>query len=88
MTLEFVKIDGFAKKLELPKNVTSEIVVSDEIAVKQESLTGRVTASGNPHLGPDLKVLGPNLGPNFIWRFQLHQAAILCAISRKTNDAN
>ena len=35
MTLEFVKIDGFAKKLELPKNVTSEIVVSDEIAVKR-----------------------------------------------------
>ena len=78
MTLEFVKVDGFAKKLELPKNVTSEIVVSDEIAVKQESLTGRVTASGNPHLGPDLKVLGPN----FIWRFQLHQAAILCNIKK------
>ena len=82
MTLEFVKIDGFAKKLELPKNITSEIAVSDETAVKQESLTGRVTASGKPHLGPDLKVLGPNFGPNFIWRFQLHQAAILCNIKK------
>ena len=82
MTLEFVKIDGFAKKLVLPKNVTSEIVVSDEIAVKQENLIGRVTASGKPHLGPDLKVLGPNLGPNSIWRFQLHQAAILCNIKK------
>ena len=35
MAKKFVKIDGFAKKLELPKNVTSEIVVSDEIAVKR-----------------------------------------------------
>ena len=82
MTLEFVKIDGFAKKLELPKNVTSEIAVSDEIAVKQESLIGRMRASGKPHLGPDLKVLGPNFGPNFIWSFQLHQAAILCNIKK------
>ena len=78
MTLEFVKNGLICKKTWIPKKCN----LWNYSNWKQASLTGRVTISGKPHLGFDLELLGPNLGYNFIWRFQSHQAAILCNIKK------
>ena len=40
---------------------------------KQASLTGRPKTSGKPYFGPDLGLLGPNLGHKFFLRFQPNQ---------------
>ena len=81
----------------LRKNISSVLIkdILQKVCRKQASLTGRPTASGKPHFGPDLGLLGPNLGHNF---FFFEASALLdvrhChklqsfAISRKTNDAN
>ena len=60
------------------------------LLIKQKEIAGK------PHVVPDLRLLGPNLGRKTFFFFEV--SAILdvthcpklqfCAISRKTNDAN
>ena len=61
---------------------------------EQATLTGRPTASGKSHFGPDSNLLGPNLGYKIFFggfrstrRQTLFQVAIPCNI-KENNDAN
>ena len=65
--IKFFKKGRVCKKLEVQKNVTSEIIVS-EIKLKQACFTGRPTTSVKPHFCLDLCLLGPNLGKKIFFR--------------------